>query len=301
MRSPNHSINKLKSKRIAVVGGGVSAEREVSLKSAQNVSESLERLGLDFIQIDPSEDSFFSARYDIAFNCLHGQWGEDGGLQGYCELRNIPYTGPGVRPTSIAFNKPIFKAILNQWGIPTPTLIEPPLSFPFIVKPVSDGSSIGIFIVRSKTDWEQLIQTNPVVQTKQYFFEEYIQGQEITIGVINIENEVVVMPALEIKTCNEFYDYEAKYTPGKTEYIVPANIESGTLKLVQQYSLDIYKKFDCKGCVRIDIIIDKTGPKILEMNTNPGLTKGSNVPAQARAMGIDFDALVLYYLNGATH
>ena len=299
MRSSNHSIDKYKGKVIAVIGGGISNERDISLMSAKNVEESLERLGLNWISLDPMDPKFFTTPFDIAFNCLHGQWGEDGGLQGYCELRQIPYTGPGIKATSVGLNKPIFKAVLNQLGIPVPALITSPTTYPFIVKPVSEGSSIGISIVSSRNDWETLLKKKPEVIEKNYFMEEYIVGQEVTAGVIEIDGEIVVMPILEIETANTFYDYDGKYTPGKSTYILPANIDKDTDQMIQDISREIYAYFSCKGCIRIDFMIDDTGPKVLEMNTSPGITKGSNVPAQSKAMGLSFDELVLHYLNSA--
>jgi D-alanine-D-alanine ligase len=301
MRSQNYTVENIENKCIAVIGGGNSTEREVSLRSSQNVYNALKEMELNVIQLDPAERSFFSSPFDIAFNCLHGAWGEDGGLQGYCELKKIPYTGPGVLATTVGFNKPVFKSIIQTLGVPVPNIIKQknPSSFPFIVKPVADGSSIGISIVKSEEDWQKLIIKSPEVEGAKYFKEEYLEGKEITSGVLTINGELTVLPILEINTKNEFYDYDGKYTKGKTELIVPAVIPSDVAKTVREISKKIYIHFNCKGCIRIDMIIHNGLPKVLEMNTNPGLTTLSDIPAQAKAMGIPFNELVLIYLQSA--
>tara|TARA_A100001015_G_C15041564_1_gene740034 strand:- start:1629 stop:2531 length:903 start_codon:yes stop_codon:yes gene_type:complete len=299
MRSSNYSIEKYKNKIIAVIGGGISSERNISLLSADNVYKTLKQMGLNAIQLNPMNPEFFSTSFDIAFNCLHGQWGEDGGIQGYCEIKQIPYTGPGIKATSIGLNKPLFKSILKDIEIPVPEQVKGPNRFPFIVKPASEGSSIGISIVKNKNEYDQLVNQNPDILTKKYFFEEFITGQEITSGVIEIDNKPTILPLLEIETDNEFLDYEAKYTPGKTRFICPANVSSNLNKEIHIISKKIFEFFECKGCIRIDFMIDNGKPKVLEMNTSPGLTNLSDIPAQAKAMDIQFDELMIHYLNSA--
>ena len=301
MRSSDNSIDQHKNSCIAVIGGGISPEREISIKSAQNVFKSLKGLGLNAIELDPADPAFFTTQFDVAFNCLHGKWGEDGGLQGYCELKKIPYTGPGVLATSIGFNKPMFKSILLELGISVPRQITNKTDVPFIANPVSEGSSIGVSIIKNEEDWEAAIKKTPAVLTNEYFFEEYIVGKEITSGVIEINGEITILPILEIRSSNEFYDFDSKYTPGKTTFVIPAAIDPLLKETIERISKQIYRAFNCKGCIRIDMIIDKDGPKVLEMNTNPGLTELSDIPAQANAMGITFDELMIHYLNSAKY
>ena len=172
-------------------------------------------------------------------------------------------------------------------------------TFPFIVKPVSEGSSIGITLIKNRSDWDQFSAQHPNEDTQQYFYEEYLTGQEITSGVIEIDEKATVLPILEIKTSNEFLDFDAKYTPGKETFILPANISLEIQHKVESISKTIYQFFNCKGCIRIDFIIHNGEPKVLEMNTNPGLTKLSYIPFQAKAMGIEFDDLMIHYLNSA--
>jgi D-alanine-D-alanine ligase len=283
---------------IAVIGGGISNEREISIKSAQNVAESLERMGLNFVMLDPTTKDFFSTPFDIAFNCLHGEWGEDGGLQGYCNLRKIPFTGPGLTAAT-GFNKVLFKYILQQSNIIVPKQILSPDRFPLIVKPKIGGSSLGIHIVKSTEEWTKLIQKTPLILTPNYFYEEYISGQEVSCGLIKIKNEIVVFPIIEIKPTCEFYSYEAKYTKGKTNYLLPANVHRQIQEKISSISKEIYAIFDCKGCIRLDFIINNNTPYVLEMNTNPGISKGSIVPKITNHMGIGFDELVQHYLNSA--
>jgi D-alanine-D-alanine ligase len=269
MRSSNYSIDQYEHKVIAVISGGISSEREISLRSGNNVFNALKRMGLNVIHLDPATDEFFHSSYDIAFNCLHGKWGEDGGLQGYCEVRQIPYTGPGIKATTVGLNKPLFKAVLNQIGIPVPKQL--------------DGE----------------VKKRPEISGRNYFLEEYIVGKEVTAAVLQVNGQIVVLPILEIETTHEFYDFEVKYTAGKTNYIIPANIPDDTTKTILDISTKIYNYFDCKGCIRIDIMINEQGPKVIEMNTSPGITELSNVPAQAKAMGMSFEELMVHYLNSA--
>ena len=230
---------------------------------------------------------------------MHGIWGEDGGLQGYCELKGIPYTGPGILATSIGLNKPLFKHILNQIGLPVPKIYHKPDVFPLVAKPVSEGSSIGIHMIKNNDEYEKLALINPKIKSEDYFFEEYIKGKEVTSGVIQLNGSVTVLPILELETSNEFYDFDAKYSKGKTTFILPANISDALKNKIESISINIFNYFKCKGCIRIDFMIKNDQPYILEMNTNPGLTELSDIPAQAEAMGMDFKELMIHYLESA--
>ena len=299
MRSSNHQLNELKNKKIAVVGGGISSERDVSLRSSENVFNALKSMGLNVCQLDPATPEFFTTDFDIAFNCLHGKWGEDGGLQGYCNVKQVPYTGSGIKATSVGLNKPLFKLILKSLQMPVPKQYHTELSFPMVIKPISEGSSIGVTIVKSRQEFEDITKKNPKLLSSDYFFEEYIAGQEVTSGVIEINGAIQVLPILEIKTTNDFLDFQAKYTPGLETFILPAKISKDVDDQIQALSKKIYSYFHCKGCIRIDIIIQNNNIKILEMNTNPGLTELSYIPRQAAAMGIGFNELMLHYLDSA--
>ena len=299
MRSTDPRLAWLEHKKIGLISGGPSNERDVSKRSAKNVAKALAELGLKFVELDPSTEEFFTTPFDIAFNCLHGKWGEDGILQGYCESKGIAYTGPGLKATIAGYDKPMFKQVLNGLGILTPQLLEVPNQYPLIAKPKTDGSSIGIHLIKSKTEFDNVALLDDRIKSKQYFYEEYINGTEITSGVIRVNEEILVLPILEIQSKNEFYDLDAKYTPGKTTFILPASISSELELKVSKISRQIYENFDCKGCIRIDMMIRDNSPYVLEMNTNPGLTELSDIPAQARHAGIDFNELMIHYLESA--
>ena len=184
-------------------------------------------------------DDFFNTPFDIAFNCLHGKWGEDGILQGYCQAKGIPFTGPGLKATIAGYDKPMFKHVLHGLGIPTPQRFNSPDTFPLIAKPKSDGSSIGIHLIKSNDEFLKLSSENPTIQSTEYFYEEYINGKEITSGVITIDGDVVVLPILEIESKNDFYDLEAKYTPEKQHLFYRQMLH----KLLNQKLLKFPNKF----------------------------------------------------------
>ena len=229
---------------------------------------------------------------------MHGRWGEDGALQGYCDIKGITYTGPGIKATTIGFDKQLFKHNIHRLGIHTPAIVDPS-DKPFIIKPNSDGSSIGIHLIKSLNSYHELVKKQPELLSSDYFFEEFIDGVEVTSGVIKIDNQVKVLPILQIQTKNDFYDLDAKYTPGKTSFILPANISQKITTEIEAISTKIYQYFDCKGCIRIDMMIKNDTPYVLEMNTNPGLTELSDIPAQAKHAGIDFNELMIHYLESA--
>ena len=215
MRSSDSRLAWLKDKKIGLISGGPSNEKDVSKRSAKNVANALNSLGINFIELDPLNPEFFSSDFDIAFNCLHGRWGEDGALQGYCDLKGIKYTGPGIKATTIGFDKQLFKRNIQHLEYKTPAIVQPSNN-PFIIKPNSDGSSIGVHLVKTLDNYHQLVDKQPELLSSDYFFEDFIDGIEVTSGVLKIDNHIKVLPILEIQSKNEFYDLDAKYTPGKT-------------------------------------------------------------------------------------
>lgn len=213
----------------------------------------------------------------------------------------IPYTGAGVLGSSIAMDKTIMKYILTGLHIPTPEYavftrksnIKFPI--PFVVKPASEGSTIGISIVKTKKEKDDAIE-KAFTYDKKILIERYIEGPEITVGIVNGK----MLPIIEVKPLRGFYDFEAKYTKGMTEYIVPARISKGVEKGAYAISSRIYESFELSGCVRIDMLVDNNTPRIIDINTSPGMTETSLVPKAWGYMGKTFDELVEELLMGAT-
>ena len=282
--------------KIIVLCGGKSNEREVSLRSGNNVLKALLEIGYNAVKIDPSEDDI-PKDADFAFIALHGTGGEDGAIQGMLEWLNIPYSGSGICASAIAFNKIITKRILIQNNIPTADFVllnkQEDLikvnTFPQVIKPALEGSSIGIKIVDDYNQLEEEFHNLLSNNYTQIFCETYIKGREITVSVMGD----LVFPILELIPKNRFYDYEAKYTKGMTEFVLPASFsykEEHTIKTIARHTYDI---IGCKGAARIDMIVCPSGtPYVLEVNTIPGMTDTSDLPAQALAMGMPFKDLI---------
>lgn len=289
----------LKEKRIGVLWGGLSREREVSFRSGKNISEALTRLGYNVVMVDPAESMDFSV-FDVAYIALHGFFGEDGCVQSLLERAGKPYTGSGVATSVLGMNKLASKQLFLQQGIPTAQFrffLEPLLdlpegyTYPVVVKPVSEGSSVGVSVV----DDRDALKRDTAFLINQYggfLLEEYVSGTELTIGVIENPNPQA-LPILELRPHNRFYDFDAKYTAGKTDFILPAEISPEHTRLCQDLAVKTYTVFGCKGMSRIDMILSKDrGPFVLEVNTLPGMTDTSDLPAQAKEAGISFDDLV---------
>ncbi|MCZ6680847.1 MAG: D-alanine--D-alanine ligase [Candidatus Poribacteria bacterium] len=305
-------------KRIAVLMGGKSGERQVSLRSGARVMAALQRLGADAIGVDPIEgdwvDSMQAASIDIAFLALHGKGCEDGTIQGVLEAFEFAYTGSGVLASALAMNKVMTKRILSTMDIPTPDYlaIDPDqsldlqceeaadrLGFPLMLKPASEGSSIGVSIVRELPELKRMARKTQH-QFGELFFERYIQGQEVTVGLLGIEKDLRALPVLELIPKREFYDYEAKYTEGMTEFILPARLPDALTNQVQEIAVNTHKGIGCWGVSRVDMRVDTDGqPYVMELNTLPGLTDLSDLPAQAAAAGITYDELIYEILVSA--
>jgi D-alanine-D-alanine ligase len=287
-------------KNIVVLMGGKSREKEISLASGENVSLALERLGYAVTRIDPEFDSIPNDT-DFVYIALHGNGGEDGDIQAKLDLLNIPYTGSGALSSFVCFNKIITKKILNLYNFPTPKFfilekqedLENITQYPVVLKPALEGSSIGVVIVDDKN---QILETykNLSKEFDHLFAEEYIKGKEITVSILGD----IVFPILELKPKNRFYDFQAKYSKGMTDFVLPANIEDDLAQKIRTLAKQVYHVLHCRGAVRVDLIIDEyNNPFILEVNTSPGMTNTSDLPAQAKAMDINFDELITLIVN----
>lgn len=311
----DESLKRYKGKKIGVIMGGLSSEREISLRSGENVYNSLLKLGLNAVKIDAGRDlvrDLRKARIDIAFNILHGKYGEDGSLQGILEYLDIPYTGSGILGSAIGIDKIVSKKILDQTGIPVPPhvkidgcdplgslpSIESGIGFPFVLKPNCEGSSIGVSLIKDPEDYKTKIRGH-MDHFPCSFAEKYIAGREITIGVAGSGNKTVVLPILSLKPSNEFYDFEAKYTKGKTEFELPAKINPEKENLIRGYVQTAFREMKLSGVVRFDAMLDgMDNPYFLEVNTIPGMTETSDIPAMARAAGC-YDELLVMILDSS--
>lgn len=298
-------------KKIVVLKGGVSREREISLRSGEAITQALTRKGYEVVSLDVKDFSFTSEllklKPDAVFIALHGRFGEDGCMQGLLEWMKIPYTGPGVLCSSICFDKITTKKIVMPEGIISPRYSiyhgENPdlwiqnLSFdvPLILKPNTEGSSFGLFRVLEKKDLAQALK-NSLQFERTILAEEMIVGRELTVGV----HQGRALPIVEIVPQSGVYDFESKYTKGKTNYLVPAPLDEKKTKEIQGIAEKIYKILSCRGSVRMDFMLAQNGtPYFLEVNTIPGMTETSLLPKAAACTGIGFDDLCEQILNGA--
>ena len=296
-----------KHKRIGVLMGGISREREISLKTGAAIVKALREGGYNTVGIDVSPDIvqlLVEDRIDAAFIALHGRWGEDGTVQGLLELLHIPYTGSGVLASALAMNKIKAKEIFRFHDIPTPEFItaqggnfqEPPFPPPWVAKPASEGSTIGVGIVTERSGLQEAIRTAHGYD-REVLVERFIDGKELTVGILNGEP----LPVIEIAPKEGFYDYEAKYTPDKTQYLCPAPISEEKQGEVQEISLKAYRCLGCDGCARVDLRLSEDGEAfIIEVNTVPGMTETSLVPKAAAQKGISFPHLVEAILEQAS-
>ena len=302
-----------KKSRIAVLCGGMSSEREVSIRSGKNCHAALLRLGYkNAVIMDVNEDiaqKLKSQKIEYAYNALHGKYGEDGCIQGILEILKIPYTGCGVMSSSLCMNKEYTKKVLSTAGIPLiksvfvrsyENLLDSVqgLTYPLMIKPVSEGSSFGMSKVNTQ---EELIKGVEVARkyNPDVLIEEYLVGICATVGVLEDNDKIFATEILELRPKNEWYDYEAKYTKGLTEFILPAEISEEMTSLVVELAIKSHIVAGCSGVSRVDFHIVGNIPYVLEINTSPGMTDTSDLPAQATAIGIDYDSLVLLILNSA--
>jgi len=299
----------LKQKKIAVLYGGWSAERDISIKSGTAVLNALLENGYNAAGVDVTKEFIYnikSFKCDIAVLMLHGPYGEDGSIQSLLESVNIPYTGCNMLSSAVCMDKIVTKKILSYHKLPTPKWVATGLNnsklndiynsivksvrFPAVLKPVNQGSAVGVYIVNSKPELNTAVES-----LKQYgnaaLVEKYIKGREFTVGIIGNEPLAVV----EIIPVGEkFYNYESKYSKGKSKHIMPADLPASMTKKLQQLAVDTFNALGCRAVSRIDFLIDtKKNPYILECNTIPGMTETSLLPEAAKHAGISFIDLIL--------
>jgi D-alanine-D-alanine ligase len=305
----NSRTRELKFGRIGVLMGGPSSERDISLKSGHAVYDALAQAGLDAVAIDITTDSreenirmIKSKKIDCAFLALHGRFGEDGQIQEILESIKMPYTGSGVKASILAMDKIASRKIFEVYGLSVPKyeVLENPsyhnnwrahskLGLPLVVKPATHGSSIGLSIVDKEEDLGKAVDL-AFSFDERILVEEYIRGREVTVGILN----ELALPVIEIIPKNRFFDFEAKYQAGMTEYVVPAQLEERIAKKIQDAALSAHKLLGCFGCSRADMILGQGDiPYVLEVNTIPGFTSTSLLPKAAKITGIDFTQLCL--------
>ncbi len=302
---------------ISVLMGGMSGEREVSLRSGKRVLESLLSQGFTAVGIDAGRNiatRLLEERTEIAYIMLHGRYGEDGTIQGLLEQLGIPYTGSGVLASALAMDKVIAKKIFFSEDIPTPEfvglsvdvpvekavdLVTGRLPFPVVVKPVNEGSSLGVIIADGVPVLREAISKD-FEEYGDLLVEPFIKGVSVTVGILGLGKETRALPILELRPRKEFYDYEAKYTAGMTEFVCPAELDKDVYDITQHYALMAHRSLGCRGFSRVDMQIDrKGGPFVLEVNTIPGMTELSDLPAEAEVDGMSYDELVYEILKSA--
>lgn len=309
--APGMSEKRLEDHRIAVLAGGWSDEREISMDSGKACAKALREAGFATVElIDVASESFIqeisSGKYDVAFVAMHGIYGEDGCVQGLLEILHLPYTFSGVLASAAGTAKEITKLIYKDAGVPTPKgmVIEPDaspseaelkamveeLGLPLFVKPTANGSSYGITRVTEEGQLKDAIKL-ACEEGSRALVEEAIEGTEITAPVLG-NDDAQALPIVEIVTGADFYDREVKYEPSELHHVIPARIDEAAYKRAQEYAVAAHRALGCKGCSRSDFIVREDGePVILETNTIPGMTETSLMPDSARHAGIEFPEL----------
>ena len=297
--------------KILVLMGGISTEREISLKSGNAVAKALKEADYEVETLDIQPDNISKIteiKPDAVYLALHGKGGEDGCIQGMLEWMGIPYTGPGVAASAVCMDKSLTKKILLQCGIPTPKSVEytkeqctdtdkvtkeliSQLGIPMVLKSPCQGSSIGVVIVRDEASiadaMDEIFKYGDVLLA-----EQFVSGTEISVPVVGNDTQEV-FPIIEIVPTSEFYDFRSKYTPGMSQHIIPARISKEASEKVNRLAAEVYKKTGCRGVSRIDFIVDENdNPFVIEINTLPGMTETSLVPDSAKHAGISFPQLV---------
>ena len=295
--------------KVAVLLGGKSAEREVSLKSGGMVLNALRSRGVDAQPFDPAErglDALIGERFERAFIVLHGRFGEDGTVQGVLEWLGIPYTGSGVLASALAMDKLRAKLLWQAEGLPTPPYavltkdsdlraVARKLGVPLMVKPASEGSSIGMSKVGSAAGLDEAYAL-AVNYDRVVIAEKFIDGAELTAGILGDQ----VLPLIKVETPRNFYDYEAKYIANDTRYIVPCGVSAARERDMQALCLKAFRALGCRGWGRVDLMLNRQGRAfLLEVNTVPGMTDHSLVPKAARALGMSYEDLCLRILEAA--
>jgi D-alanine-D-alanine ligase len=285
---------------VAVLLGGPSSEREVSLRSGAAVARGLRTAGYAVTEVDVAGPDFvLPVGTEAAFIVLHGTFGEDGTLQALLEQRGVPYTGPGVAASRLAFDKILSKRVFEQQAIPTPRYEvlrpgqAPTLVPPAVVKPPREGSSVGMTRVQQADQWDAALQ-KVFALGQEALVEAFVDGRELTVGVVGDQ----VLPVVEIRAPGGEYDYRAKYTAGVTEYLAPAPLEADVTRRCQELAWRVFQALGCRGLGRVDIRLAPDGePYVLEINTIPGFTETSLLPKAARCAGLEFPQLCERILN----
>jgi D-alanine-D-alanine ligase len=297
--------------RVAVIMGGWSSERPVSLSSGKGMAEAARKSGFDVVEIDATRElaqQLATAKPDVALNALHGPWGEDGCVQGVLEIMGIPYTHSGVLASALAMDKDKSRAVYAQHGLDIAQggmfdveelardhIYEPP----YVIKPAAEGSSFGVFIVRKGANRPPKELTDGTWKFgKRALVEKFIEGRELTVGVMGDRP----MAVTEITTLREYYDYDAKYQAGGSRHVVPADLPSEVTKAALEAALKAHQALGCRGVSRSDFRYDDKAGRlvILETNTQPGMTPTSLVPEQAAHLGIDYPSLVRWMIEDAS-
>ncbi|SEH11122.1 D-alanine--D-alanine ligase family protein [Thermoleophilum album] len=308
--------------RIAVLKGGRSLERQVSLRSGARVEDALERLGHEPLPVDVGPDFVRRLRDlqpDLAFVALHGPGGEDGTVQELLEILGIPYTGSGVLACQRCMDKVLAKHLFVEAAIPTPDFfafsqvafrelgaadalaeIEAALGFPIVVKPSSQGSALGIKFAGDPDDVPGALVSAFAYDSK-VLLERYVAGRDLAVGIIERDGEPQALPIVEAIPLDEpFYDFEARYEIGRTRFVCPAELDADTAAASSEVALRAFRLLGCRGFARVDLLLAEDGsPTVLEINAIPGLTETSLLPQAAAAAGLDFDELVATILDEA--
>jgi D-alanine-D-alanine ligase len=305
-------MSKFKNKKVGVLLGGMSSEREISLRSGKAIAEGLRKKGYEVAEIDVDSnlpEKLKKEKIEVAFIALHGKYGEDGAVQGLLEIMKIPYTGSGILASSIAMDKILTKRILQERGFLSPLfaffdaekeklenfVTSLALNYPVIVKPSREVSTIGIIRVQEVGQLEAALKEASRYDSR-VLVEEFISGIEVTAGVVNGE----ALPLIEVVPKSGFYDFQSKYTKGATEYILPARLPEGLSREIQESTVEIYHELGCEGCARADFIVDSQERFFfLEINTIPGMTETSLIPKAAAHAGLSFENLVEKLLDSS--
>jgi D-alanine-D-alanine ligase len=299
-------MKTLKNLRIAVVMGGLSSERKVSLSTGGSIYKELKKHGHKVTAIDINSRSIakiVKAKPDVVINALHGTYGEDGAMQGILEFLGIPYTGSGVMACGVALNKAKTKEVLANYGVKMAKgavitkkeeIKNLKLGYPMVFKPIAEGSAVGVYIVKN---YREALRDFPKALKfcGRVLAEQFIKGTEISVPVLGR----VVLPIIEIVPANEFYDYDAKYTPGKSEHIIPARISKKAYRDAASQAIIAHEALECRDLSRVDFIVKGDKAYFLEINTLPGMTPVSLFPDSARAAGISFYNLIMILIKNA--
>lgn len=304
--------------KVAVLKGGASLERQVSLRSGSRIAEALRAAGHEVVEIDVDQALVLNLREadpDVAFIALHGRGGEDGTIQELLEIEGLPYTGCGVLSSGQCMDKSVTKLILQRHGVPTPRFvsfgesafkslgasdaldrIEPLLGFPVVVKPARQGSALGVNFAASREELPPAI-LSAFSYDDSVLIEQFVKGREIAVSVL----DGVALPAVEaVPVSGDFYDFESRYEIGKTDFVCPADLEPAVTERLSEIAVDVFHLLDCHGFARVDFMVTGDGiPQVLEVNSIPGLTATSLMPMAADAAGIGFEELTERLLQTA--